>query len=335
MGGQGLPDDRQLYVARLLCIGALRAYARRHGVADVETLVAKYEAPSRGLEQGTHAIVLDTAADARKAIATGFDPFGSVEERTRGNPSGLLALWFNGRNVSGGRPAARAWTAVFPVRYKEFDAGWVEDAVNPNLQKIVMLMTCSMNGGIDRYDIERWAGKNRVDSTDNNLARATGTPVMGQVGASGVLDPIGNPAGSNVKQFLESTLPFEKVITSDVTTRRLRGPNDPAPGDTTPFVTDQSYETVNRSTPPVLGEFRPSPQNELDTASYVRQLDSPDDSKLARQGSGGNYLSNEIFYRTALRRDTERPRSGRATSTSRPSSCRPNRTLKSASGRGS
>ncbi|MDT5271182.1 MAG: hypothetical protein QOH49_3368, partial [Acidobacteriota bacterium] len=305
-----LQDDRQLYLTRLLCIGAVRAYAKRNPGTDADALVASYERPSRGFNQTSGEIPVDAAASVRRAVVTGFDPFGSVDSRTTGNPSGLIALWFDGKTVSAGQPAVRIRTAIFPVRYKEFDARWVEDAVpDVNFNRIVMLMTCSMNGDIDRYDIERWAGKNRVKSLDNNLKSATGAsitipgnpPTISQV----VVDPIGNV--TKAVQFLESTLPYLKVITSDIATRRLRGPADGGPADTTPFVTDQSYSTIIRSSPPVLGEVRDSPPDETVVAAYEKQTDVPDNAKLADSGSGGNYLSNEIFYRTALRRENKRP----------------------------
>src|SRR5436305_10052886 len=98
------------------------------------------------------------------------------------------------------------------------------------------------------------------------------------------------------------------------------------PKGSTQFVIDQSYRvarqtesrSVNRKTipdPPALrvkaspGDFRPEPlTDDEDKAAFTKfPAEKPDPAKNSDQGSGGNYLSNEIFYRTALLRNTMRP----------------------------
>lgn len=180
----------------------------------------------------------------------------------------------------------------------------IETFATSIISSIVMLMTMSQNGDANYYDVERWAARNRVISTDNN--KQTPRPFTPPV----------------ADEFIESTLPYELVITS---AEKLPGPRGDAP-----FVIDQSYRvatfsgdtSVNRLSPkppsqrvmPVfnattnLGDFRPEPLlDDVDKAAFTKVADKPDNSKGSAEGSGGNYLSNKIFYRTARVRNTLRP----------------------------
>ncbi|MEP6849668.1 MAG: IPT/TIG domain-containing protein [Acidobacteriota bacterium] len=295
-------DDRPLYWARLQGIGALRAYMRRN--PGVSLNISQFELPSRGLDPTDGGIkFINAPAGARKVIVTGFDPFGLLgglsmegpDSVERSNPSGLITLSFDGTTISipnHGDFFLR--TAIFPVRYRDFNNSIVENAVVPSLSSIVMFITTSDNSDTRYYDIERWAARKRVNLTDNNNEQGVEFPVL--------------PAGSD---FLESTLPYELVIT---TSESLSGPSGPAA-----FVIDQSYlvsgtigdlgERRRPGTPPplnttLLGRFRPEPIGE-DLDGHRKVADGP--SGISDEGSGGNYLSNEIFYRVALKRKAVRP----------------------------
>jgi transcriptional regulator with XRE-family HTH domain/pyrrolidone-carboxylate peptidase len=303
-----IKDDRPLYWARLQGIGALRAYSKRKATPlppqQLQQAIDQFEWTSRGLDLNGRIVFEGVPATTRKVVVTGFDPFGLPSLINRSNPSGLIALEFNMKSVGSSQPPVHIRTAIFPVRYREFDAGWVEKAFEVTLGTLILLVTTSENSGRDFYDVERWAGKNRLNSTDNNNMRATGTPVSTGTPptASLLLNPPGTATAAG-DEFLETTLPYKQVITSAPATRTLKGPHR----DQTPFVIDQSYKVI-ATTASVLtpGEFRPEP-NETDPAGFTEQPDRPDSSKKANLGSGDNYLSNEIFYRTALVRNTNRP----------------------------
>lgn len=286
-------DDRPLYWARLQTIAALRAYYRRNNLsgadpAVVNAAVINLEWPSRGLEQTSGRILFPSAAaNFRKAIVTGFDPFGLPDTPEQSNPSGLAALDLNGDDKLGSaRSPVYVRTAVFPVRYRDFDAGLVEKAVEPNLPAIVLLMTCSENPGRPSfYDVERFAGRQRGGFGENENATrpSLSTP-----------PDITSPA----ETFYESTLPYALVITS-------AGETLPGPRGATSFVLDQRYRIVgsNASTA-TPGEFHPSPEpgDQDKTHWFTKTNDQPRAGAPLEEGSGGNYLSNEIFYRTARAR---------------------------------
>lgn len=288
-------DDRPLYWARLESICALRAHFKRKNLGTPTIL--PFELPSRGLGQDGK-LNLSGLPAGRKVVVTGFDPFQLPTQPNQSNPSGLIALVLEGREVDLVQPRAIVKSAIFPVRYRDFDANIVENAVGGSvagtiLDSIVLLVSTSMNDN-DYYDVERFAGRARSGIIDNeNQTRAAGSVTGGP-------------------EFNQSTLPYERVITGVEQTRRLTGPNRPG----TPFVTDQSYKVVGASgqrgrtsTPtaspaPVPGQFRPEPVDDgtiHDRAAWEKVNETPGGASL--EGSGFSYLSNEIFYRISRARD--------------------------------
>lgn len=288
-------DDRLLYWTRLRAIGALKSYyARRQPQSLDDTTLSKFEWPSRGLEQSG---AISFPAASRRAIVTGFDPFQLDAQLDTTNPSGLAALWLNGRTITSSQGNALVRTAIFPVRYKEFDDGLVEKAVRPNLSSIAVLMTVSQ-GRAGFYDVERFAAKRRGGFEDNNNISST-------VPSGFPSSPGPNPDGP---EFIESSLPYERVITADDTTRHLPGPQSgPTFTDTAGFILNQSYETV----PPGTRHDKPTSTAPRETweklpGQPLPYVDATHKGDVSVAGSGGDYLSNEIFYRTARIRVSDR-----------------------------
>jgi pyrrolidone-carboxylate peptidase len=294
-------DDRPLYWTRLQCIGAIRAYALHKKIVDqptVESYVKRFERASRGLNPNDGSIEFVSApAGERKAIITGFDPFELPEEPSRSNPSGLYAISVDGTSITvPGQGKVYVRSAVFPVRYADFDAAMVENAIRGPLSSVMMIVSMSDNFGEEYYDIERWAAKNRGGGVDNNLD-----------------DLENDPSGSD--DWIESTLPFSLTITRQ---RQLEGSRN----INYPFVIDQSFETLSAQLPPAppmqLGGLdlrRRFPNNNYiergngyrfeplgtDPAAFNVLTNSDDiPTDISYNGSGGSYLSNEIFYRVAV-----------------------------------
>jgi|GEM_PF-1484368 len=289
-----LKDDRPLYWTRLRAIAALRAFAKRKTPpitgSALDDLIKHFEWPSRGLEPDGTLSLEASLMGSRVMVVTGFDPFSLPGEPEQSNPSGLIALQFQKATVGSGSAAVPVRTAIIPVRYRDFDAGLIETMLKTRLGSIFMLITCSQNGDQNYYDVERWAARNRVNGTDNENKRPQQLPV-----APG-------------HEFEQSTLPYDLVITSK---RTLPGPQGDAP-----FVIDQSYRIAGETKDPSAnrrnsspndkvdpGKFRPEPLPGED-AAFTKVSDVPDPTKESDIGSGGSYLSNEIFYRVCrLRND--------------------------------
>jgi DNA-binding transcriptional regulator YiaG len=197
----------------------------------------------------------------------------------RSNPSGLAVLALNEQDLGASGDEVHIQTIIFPVRYDDFNRKVIETALASTLGSVVMVMTGSENSGREFYDVERWAGKRRVNLVPDNNAKVIGT-------SAGVSDP-----GLTGKEFLESTLPYELVIVTAADT--VSGPQG-----TTPFVIDQSFQKVGGSLP----EPDPGDDVQKKISWYTKRFQDDLSTGNSIQGSGGNYLSNEIFYRVALAR---------------------------------
>lgn len=172
---QGCFDDRPLYWARLKLLRGLRG-ARS---------VAQAERDSRGFGAApveTQPIVL----------VTGFDPFHLQRDIGQSNPSGLAALALDGATVAG----SVVRSAIFPVRFADFDRGYVEQVLTPIFRRMPRLvLTVSM--GRDRFDLERFPGRRRSTTTLDN---------RGQPGGGSDTAPL-PPADLAGPEFLEFSLP--------------------------------------------------------------------------------------------------------------------------------
>jgi pyrrolidone-carboxylate peptidase len=277
--GSADTDDRPLYWSRLEMTRALRSFQPeprwKLSAADRDDLVSRFEQASRGMDT---AGFTGAPAKAKRILISGFDPFGDTaagrSKPFRGaaagesNPSGAAALALDGRTLTAGGVSARIEAVIFPVRFADFDAGVIEKFLQPYLDgttRVDMVMTVSMGGGTE-FEVEQFAGRQRTSrSTDNLGATGGGTPVGG---ASGVATPPGLAAGP---QFLETTLP-SGVRSS------LR--SSPLPQET------EITEIPKKGGQPVR-----------------RTTGGPTPDSTAIEGSGSNFLSNEIFYRTRLLRD--------------------------------
>jgi pyrrolidone-carboxylate peptidase len=183
----GKLDDRPLYWQRLATLRQCR------NSVD-EAALQGFESASRGLDD----FKFSEKSDLRIAV-TGFDPFGLEAEITQGNPSGVIALAINGRQLKVGRQVAEIRSAMVPVRFSDFDNGFVEGLLVPVLNDLDMIFTVSM--GRDGFDLERFPGKRRASGKPDNLdLLCGGTPV----------NPI-VPPGLTGPDFVEFSLPVDAM----------------------------------------------------------------------------------------------------------------------------
>jgi hypothetical protein len=144
--------------------------------------------------------------------------------------------------------------------------------------------------------VERFAGKNRGHvAIDNDRLFNTGTAV----GSTDFTVPVG--IAQSAVEFLETTLPYGNLITSDISTR-TGTPFSSA----SPLVLNQAYWVLGQPATAAASKFHPKPTDENLQETWEKLPEAPDPAGLSREGSGGNYLSNEVFYRTALLHSTTR-----------------------------
>lgn len=269
-------DDRPLYAARLEMSRALRGFQPPWTLTatDREALMTLFEDASRGRDS---ADFTGARRGAKRILISGFDPFRSSG---RGNPSGAAVLALDGQNLTAGSVHGRVEGTIFPVRFADFNSGQVEAFFGPFLtgaNRVDMVMTISEGGS--EFEVEEFAARRRTNErghTDNlgvrgDLAAPT-APQGASIGGPNAPATIPVPGVAAGPEFLQTTLP--SAVRSGLRSSPLR------------------QET----------EITEVPQGATDAVD--RPVNGPTAGSTAISGSGGNFLSNEIFYRTRLLRDT-------------------------------
>ncbi|PWB58136.1 MAG: hypothetical protein C3F18_03025 [Nitrosomonadales bacterium] len=272
-GGAGT-DDRQLYWTRLMLTTALRrwnpswvpnadALRRLHA-----RLLNVLEQTSRGMT--TSAFPTDRP-DLKRILISGFDPFGFPNpggDIRQSNLSGAAAMALDGEILTQGSVSARVEAVVFPVRYADFNEGVVENHLRPHLTgPLPPHLVMSISQGDAQFEFEEWAGRRR--STENYLENL-GQPSGGT--QTRPIEPLGLGRGP---EFLRHTVPSTML-------GAMRG----AVGRTSAI----TEETRVIDLPPGATQSRVLPGGPGPSPGQ------------AVEGSGGGFLSNEIFYRNSLLR---------------------------------
>nr|WP_315240601.1 hypothetical protein [uncultured Flavobacterium sp.] len=278
----GKLDDRPLYWTR----NKMQVRLKRHFLfekdidfeksivkkgTELEKIIQIFEEKSRNYT----GIDFSKAGGKKKVLITGFDPFvinpnhpEVPGENDRQNPSGISVLNFHGKIIGN----AYVQSVIIPVRYEDFDNQIVEKLVEKYISYFDYMMTTSKND--ENFDLERFASKFRGGFLDNmNIGygvKSYDSKRFKQI--------------SDGKDFYETTLPIQKILTGDLDVSIL--PNK--------VFYDQSYKDD-------LGNKinHPSENNNTPINKPIKITGkSTEDS-----GSGGDYLSNEIMYRSTRKRD--------------------------------
>ncbi|CAL9340230.1 Pyrrolidone-carboxylate peptidase [Nocardiopsis dassonvillei] len=190
----GTVDDRPLYWARLLLAARLRTWRPPFDLTDRDrtALLHLLETASRGITElhfppGEHLL---------RIAVTGFDPFHLDRDPACANPSGAAALDLNGWTFPVAGRTAVVRTAVFPVRWADFDAGLVEQALGRVHGQADAVLTLS-RGRPDRFDLEVWNGVWRGGGTDNLGVARTGRALP-----------------EDAPEWTRSTLPLQEIADS-------------------------------------------------------------------------------------------------------------------------
>ena len=268
---QAILDDRSLYWSRLSLTAYLRASQFAVPLSSNQriNLIERLENSSRGRDS-----IEFTAGAVKKILVTGFDPFLLDKHIDQSNPSGIVALNLDGQTLTYGQASAEIQTVIFPVRFEDFDAGEVEQLIEPLLKtrQVDMIVTVSM--GRTDFDLEHFPGRRRSsDSPDNLNIYSGGDETKPKI-------PLLNGAVIEGPEFLEFSLPYramQRVILD------AKQDANQQPGEATypyPYLIND-----NRTITTLDGTFEAKTLAELKGATAVR-------------GSGGGYLSNEISYRS-------------------------------------
>lgn len=181
---EGDLDDRPLYWARNKMQVRLKRNALFANDIDFETSIVKkdseldkiiqlFEEKSRNYTD----IDFSKAGNKKKVLITGFDPFQlnpdpnfntsmGVDSANTFNPSGIIALFLN-KNQELLNQNIYIQTCIFPVRYEDFDNECVENVISKYFHDVDAIMTTSLNGGNNWFDVEADAISYRGGFHDN------------------------------------------------------------------------------------------------------------------------------------------------------------------------
>lgn len=271
-GGAGT-DDRQLYWTRLVLSNTLRQWDPMWRRTDADTMRRLHSRLLLLLEQTSRGIT--TAAfpatpDLKRILISGFDPFGfpGGGDIRQSNLSGAAALAFDGETLTAGAVSARIEAVVYPVRYADFDSGVIENFLRPHLtgpQPPHLVMSISQGGS--QFELEEFAGRRRsTDAFQENL---------GLVSGGSPTNPVEAPGLASGPEFLRTNVPAPMLGAM----RGAVGRKGAIPG-----------ETSVQYLPPKAAKAQTSAAG------------PPANPGKAVEGSGGGFLSNEIFYRNSLLR---------------------------------
>lgn len=259
----GDTDDRPVYWARLQMARALRQWQPGFRLTGAQG--SELLDVFERASRGMETAAFGTGTALKRILISGFDVFGLERARdiTRGNPSGAAALALDGRRIRSGAIEGEVQAVIFPVRFADFDRGIAERLFRPFLTGPGAVdMIMTVSQGI--------SPEFEVEEYAGRRRSSEAVENVGVTGGGTPQRPVVPPGLAPGPEFLRTTLP-----------RSVRGTF----GRTAP--TAEETEVVEI---PAGG------------TGPVRRPAGPTPGTIAVAGSGGGYISNEIFYRVSLLR---------------------------------
>ena len=331
-------DDRPLYWARLSMRKALRQWQPSFTMTPEQRAAFIYEFERHS--RGQYDIDFPAGPVQKRILVSGFDPFtlgnpGTVGTGIRiGNPSGATILSLDGQRLTladGTKVAVE--TYILPVNYTEFNMGMVEDTVGPHMlpgpKRVDASLSVSQGGGF-AFNLEHWNGRFHGPTAGNDGGVECPPPGNARL-------PY-NPPGCNVypparwlgynprpcneptkacwiqqspPQFTMTSKPIDSMMRAE--TGKVGGtfqrPVDsawPVQDEVYGVIWGTDYTVFENCDVPVTVSRNPTPNHQVEPIIYPPPTPPvpPRATDCARQGAGGDYLSNEVAYRNTLLRDT-------------------------------
>lgn len=238
-------------------------------------------------------------------MITGFDPFtGRNQQPAAGawNPSGAAAMYFDNQQRQVGQRTVQIQSAVFPVSFDEFDQGIVERVIGEHGSDFDAVITISMGmstpGSANRaIEIERYA-----------------VGVHDVTGHRSVPIPAG-PDGRQASPVIESNAPVDEigagagVAVDSAIELELSSATADAVMAAVPAALRSQFsrrnDNVTVSAPGALDPIERVGPNRVRFSVGGQRFEG-----AIRRGPGGNFLSNEIAYRTQRQLGVDRDPDG-------------------------
>jgi len=159
-------DDRGLYWARLIIRKAVQRaeFAFPISAEYRRALLEILESTSRGSTQMRFTRMVD-----KRIVLSGFDPFLLDRNITQSNPSGVIALFLDGKVIEFKGVSAEINTFIAPVRYADFDDGEIEGVLSRIYERDNVDLITTVSMGRAHFDLERFPGRRRSATAPDNL----------------------------------------------------------------------------------------------------------------------------------------------------------------------
>jgi len=321
--GNSNADDRPLYWARNKMQVALKShpyfenqflFSDINPGSELEKMIQLFEENSRNYTNIDFSYA--TTHNLKKILITGFDPFflnekhpiyGPYSNIKQSNPSGSNALALHGKILkdTNNNDCAYVQTMIIPVRYSDFDNskiktsgignGIIETYIKPfvvdSTKRVDMVITVSQSGP-DNFNIDRFGTRTRGGTIDNlGYTRQKSS------------SSINLNSDENEFEWIQTTLPKNMVPKYPALA------NDPNPNINNHWIIYAQNYTIKYDIVNPIDSQRDLPENTVppiasDLGWNKKQAPIPlQKGTKILEGTGGNYLSNEIFYRVALIRE--------------------------------
>lgn len=239
--------DGILYLVRLMMQVILKNHPKTLGnfPSKIKEFSEAFELSSRGLS-GTAKASFESylpSSNYIKVLISGFDPFGDGQDgdKYQSNPSGNIALALDGITFPVGNKTAIIRSAVFPVKWQNFDNDIAENFFTTffsdgTAETADMIITFSYgihyttSGNLDHnIHLERFAANYQSYGDDNNLDKNDDNSRRMSSNIPKIIKDLKytSPGASDDQRdltFIETSLPFEKL--KDGTTGFIKVPNN-------------------------------------------------------------------------------------------------------------
>ncbi len=198
--------DGILYLARLMMQVILKNHPKLLSKfpSDIAALSITFEKHSRGLEGTEKPNFSSYPATSKKVLVTGFDPFdgGLDADGNHSNSSGGLVLVLDS-DTSLISSNVIVKSAILPVRFRDFDANWIEDFFRPYVidPSISMIITFSLSPRPGDFKFDMFAANYRAALSDN--LNITPTPKL--------INSTLNDYVQGEDSFIRNQLPYNKL----------------------------------------------------------------------------------------------------------------------------
>jgi Domain of unknown function (DUF4157) len=269
-----------------------------------------FELSARGISDISFGESTGTKNDKVNVLITGFDPFepsGSLQRPSIGewNPSGAAALSLDGQKIpvsstNGAKGIAKVESIVLPVTYEAFKDDIVEKAISSHAKEVDAVLTVSEDPGLDpsqpvrleRYVVGVHSINNKIEGVPAASAGSAGPAIIeSSASLNEIASATETPAKKGIEGIKKPTIgegimfQFRSIADADAALVAL---GLPAGGSMETEIADEKalHQII-------------SSMKRIDISPEITfQAGGKSFIAMVVKGPGGNFLSNEVSFRS-------------------------------------